>query len=576
VIGIEWPDSRERFRRMSEATKLIRRLWTEDFVEFDGEYYHVHGATVYDRPERPVPIYVAATGEVAAKFRGTGRRRASSARPGRGMELYRDRLLPAVRGGRRGGGAGTSTRSRRRSRSRSRTIPNRDRALADCRIWAALALPAEDKVGVHNPREMEERAAKVTNPESRWLVSSDPDEHVEQIAPVPGPGLHPPGPPLSRGRPGPRPAALRGADRAPRFASAGGERGPLRAAPVWVGGAGQGLRPGPSSGSGRRSTRRSGVSWRGGTPASHWARQGAGDHVLAVCGSQAAAEVARLAGAEGAAGGAAGRPETRPPGWASPTAPGRRGGRRAAPLQRPAAGHAPRPWPPCSPRPAAWAGPAVMAAPRRPAVAARNALYLCPPDAIGLHFGDDSLGRFRPRRRGAAGVRFRAARVSPPGPRPGRAVRPGRAAQPGRMSRLEVFGVEGLPEVRPGDDLGRLIADFRAPCATATWWWPRRRWSRRRRGRVRDLRLVRPGDEATAPRAASWAPIRASCRWCSTRASASCATTGLLITETRGGLRLRQRRGGPLQTCRARDMVTLLARGTATGAPPPCAIACAS
>jgi len=66
VTGIEWPDSRERFRRMSEATKLIRRLWTEDFVEHDGEYYHVHGATVYDRPEQQVPIYVAATGEVAA------------------------------------------------------------------------------------------------------------------------------------------------------------------------------------------------------------------------------------------------------------------------------------------------------------------------------------------------------------------------------------------------------------------------------------------------------------------------------------------------------------------------------
>ena len=48
VIGIEWPEFRERFRRMSEATRLIRKLWTEEFVEFDGDFYHVHGATVYD------------------------------------------------------------------------------------------------------------------------------------------------------------------------------------------------------------------------------------------------------------------------------------------------------------------------------------------------------------------------------------------------------------------------------------------------------------------------------------------------------------------------------------------------
>ena len=30
---------------------------------------------------------------------------------------------------------------------------------------------------------MEERARNVKNPERRWLVSSDPEEHVEQLAP---------------------------------------------------------------------------------------------------------------------------------------------------------------------------------------------------------------------------------------------------------------------------------------------------------------------------------------------------------------------------------------------------------
>jgi coenzyme F420-dependent glucose-6-phosphate dehydrogenase len=181
VIGIEWPDARERFRRLSEAVKLIRRLWTEDFVEFDGEYYHVHGATVYDRPEQPVPIYVAATGEVAAKFAG---RQADGfiCTSGKGLDLYRDRLLPAVREGAQAAG--------RDFDAIEKTIevkvsfdPDADKARADCGIWAALALPAEDKVDVHNPREMEERARTVTNPERRWLVATDPDEHVEQIAP---------------------------------------------------------------------------------------------------------------------------------------------------------------------------------------------------------------------------------------------------------------------------------------------------------------------------------------------------------------------------------------------------------
>ena len=181
VIGIEWPEPRERFRRMSEATKLIRRLWTEEFVEFEGEYYRVAGATVYDRPERPVPIYVAATGEVAARFAG---RQADGfiCTSGKGMELYRDRLLPAVREGAEAAGRDYD-RIEKTIELKVSYDTDRSRALADTRIWAALALPAEDKVGVHNPKEMEERAAGVANPESRWLVSDDPEEHLAQIAP---------------------------------------------------------------------------------------------------------------------------------------------------------------------------------------------------------------------------------------------------------------------------------------------------------------------------------------------------------------------------------------------------------
>jgi coenzyme F420-dependent glucose-6-phosphate dehydrogenase len=181
VIGIDWPEPRERFRRLSEAVKLMRRLWTEDFVEFEGEYYKVKGATVYDRPERPVPIYVAATGEVAARFAG---RQAEGfiCTSGKGMELYRDKLLPAVREGAEAAGRDYGS-IEKMIEIKVAFDDDRSRALADTRIWAALALSAEDKVGVHNPRDMEERARNVKDPERRWLVSSDPEEHVEQIAP---------------------------------------------------------------------------------------------------------------------------------------------------------------------------------------------------------------------------------------------------------------------------------------------------------------------------------------------------------------------------------------------------------
>ena len=59
------------------------------------------------------------------------------------------------------------------------------RAMEDTRIWAALALTPEEKVTVQDPREMERLAdaLPVERAASRWIVSTDPDEHIEKIKP---------------------------------------------------------------------------------------------------------------------------------------------------------------------------------------------------------------------------------------------------------------------------------------------------------------------------------------------------------------------------------------------------------
>src|SRR5690349_2739881 len=70
VTGDAFPPVKERRRRMAEAITLMRTLWTEERVDFEGEYYRTQKATVYDRPDVPVPIYVAASGPLAAKLAG--------------------------------------------------------------------------------------------------------------------------------------------------------------------------------------------------------------------------------------------------------------------------------------------------------------------------------------------------------------------------------------------------------------------------------------------------------------------------------------------------------------------------
>src|SRR5690606_2103735 len=39
ATGMDWPAPKERFARMREAVTLMRRLWAEERVSFEGEYY---------------------------------------------------------------------------------------------------------------------------------------------------------------------------------------------------------------------------------------------------------------------------------------------------------------------------------------------------------------------------------------------------------------------------------------------------------------------------------------------------------------------------------------------------------
>jgi coenzyme F420-dependent glucose-6-phosphate dehydrogenase len=92
--GMAWPPFKERFGRLREAIELMRRLAREDRVTFEGEYYRTERATIYDRPEVPVPIYVAASGPTAAKLAG----RLGDGficTSGKAPELYTETLLPA-------------------------------------------------------------------------------------------------------------------------------------------------------------------------------------------------------------------------------------------------------------------------------------------------------------------------------------------------------------------------------------------------------------------------------------------------------------------------------------------------
>jgi coenzyme F420-dependent glucose-6-phosphate dehydrogenase len=179
--GMVWPEFKERFARLREAVALMRKLWAEDQVTFEGQYYRTQSATIYDRPAAPVPIYIAAAGALIAKYAGrVGDGLICTS--GKARELYTETLLPKVTEGL--GEAGP------RAANYVRMIEVKvsfdtdiKRAMEDTRAWAVLALTPEEKISVHNPEEMERLAAGLSaeRAASRWIVSTDPDEHVDKI-----------------------------------------------------------------------------------------------------------------------------------------------------------------------------------------------------------------------------------------------------------------------------------------------------------------------------------------------------------------------------------------------------------
>jgi coenzyme F420-dependent glucose-6-phosphate dehydrogenase len=151
-------------------------------VSFHGEYYKTEKATIYDRPAKPIPIYVAAAGPQVAKYAG----RAGDGficTSGKAPELYTETLLPNVAAGVEASGRPQEAIDRMIEMKVSFDT-DRKRAMEDTRHWAALALSPQEKVSVEDPLEMERLsdALPVERAASRWIVSTDADEHVEKIA----------------------------------------------------------------------------------------------------------------------------------------------------------------------------------------------------------------------------------------------------------------------------------------------------------------------------------------------------------------------------------------------------------
>ncbi|MEK6977453.1 MAG: TIGR03557 family F420-dependent LLM class oxidoreductase [Candidatus Hydrothermarchaeota archaeon] len=179
-VGYHWPRFKERAARLEEAVKIIRLLWKEAFVSFQGKYFQLRDANLYTKPKKPIPIYIAASGPTVAEMAG---------RLGDGLltiphdeRHYREVLFPAMERGAREAGRDPAGIEKVIELKFSYD-EDYDRAARSIRPWASTAIPNVLNMPVYDPRELERKGTDVPKEEllKGWWVTTDPEEHIEKI-----------------------------------------------------------------------------------------------------------------------------------------------------------------------------------------------------------------------------------------------------------------------------------------------------------------------------------------------------------------------------------------------------------
>lgn len=178
--GHSWPSNMEKFQRLKEAIHLIKKLWSEDWVNFKGKYYWVKDSKLYTKPLKPIPLYISGIGEQTARFAG---------QEGDGfvtnelnIEAITNKLFPAVEKGAR--------ESQRNYNSLDKILflpasynEDKQKALESIRFWRGSMIKAFFDVDVHDPRKIEENGQIIGDDtlEKMFLVVSSVEDAIKKL-----------------------------------------------------------------------------------------------------------------------------------------------------------------------------------------------------------------------------------------------------------------------------------------------------------------------------------------------------------------------------------------------------------
>jgi G6PDH family F420-dependent oxidoreductase len=165
IVGQHWPTTPVRREMLAEAIELIRLLWRGGSHNFRGRYYTVERAEIFDLPDEPVPIYVAAAGPGSIGF---------AAEVADGLVSIAPKP-ETVRRFEEAGGNGKP----RYAEFHVCFASGEDEAKETAhRLWSFMALPGELSQELKTPKQFEEAVSLVDPEQVAEVVACGPDPEV--------------------------------------------------------------------------------------------------------------------------------------------------------------------------------------------------------------------------------------------------------------------------------------------------------------------------------------------------------------------------------------------------------------
>jgi coenzyme F420-dependent glucose-6-phosphate dehydrogenase len=179
--GNKWPSNLEKFERLKEAVHLIKKLWSEEWVNFEGNYYWVKDSNLYTKPKTPIPLYIAGLGKQSAMLAGEY---------GDGfvtnelnVQSISDNLFPALKEGAKRAEKDYDSLEKILFIPASYDPDDKKKAIESIRFWRGAMIKAFFDVDVHDPKKIEENAQVIGDDtlENMLLVITNFEDATEKL-----------------------------------------------------------------------------------------------------------------------------------------------------------------------------------------------------------------------------------------------------------------------------------------------------------------------------------------------------------------------------------------------------------